>query len=365
MSQRLLKLLNLFCVLLTCAGAHAQGGPDAFGAATYPNLRLRGFADINYAERSNDKTDSSNFSQGQLTLHLTSPISDHFTFFSEITMTASGAAATDSHEDTYDLEVQRGVIKYTHSDLLNLSAGRYHTPINYWNKTYHHGLWLQTPVTRPEMIRFGGGFIPDHFEGALAEGSHGSTLGRFGYTLGVGNGRSEVITRAGDRVDVNENRAWVAGVSASPRVPGDLEFGISTYVDKIEQEEGAPVDEAIYDAYLVWQIMAIEFFAEFAEVQHEPTDAMMADTDSDAYTVMLAYTLPAYEGILTPYVRFDDLSIHNEDTVFAGLRDVEGYSVGIRVDAADLLALKFEYRDLKDERDGDVTLYQAQVAFTF
>ena len=228
--------------------------------ATYPDLRLRGFADINYSDRSDDTKNSSNFSQGQLTLHLTSPIAERITFFSEITMTASGDAASDEHEDAYEVEVQRGVIKYTYSDLLNLSAGRYHTPVNYWNKTYHHGLWLQTPVTRPEMIRFGGGFIPDHFEGALAEGSLGTELGRMAYTLGVGNGRSEVITRAGDRRDVNENRAWIAGVSARPRIVGDFEIGASTYVDKIEQEEGAPVDEVIYDAHVVWQCYGVELF---------------------------------------------------------------------------------------------------------
>ena len=104
---------------------------------------------------------------------------------------------------------------------------------------------------------------------------------------------------------------------------------------------------------------------EYAEVHHEPTDPAETDTDSDAYTLMFAYTLPVAEGIYTPYVRYDELTINDDDAVFAGLRDVEGVSVGIRIDVADLMALKFEYRDLEDERDGDVTLYQIQAAFTF
>jgi len=38
------------------------------------------------------------------------------------------------------------LIRYDYNDFFKLSFGRYHTPINYWNTAFHHGLWLQTTI---------------------------------------------------------------------------------------------------------------------------------------------------------------------------------------------------------------------------
>ena len=70
----------------------------------------------------------------------------------------------------FNAEVERMILRFDHSDRLKVSFGRYHTPINYWNTAFHHGQWLQTTITRPEMIQFGGRFLPVHFVGALVEG---------------------------------------------------------------------------------------------------------------------------------------------------------------------------------------------------
>jgi hypothetical protein len=71
----------------------------------------------------------------------------------------------------FNFEVERSIIRFDQSDKLKISFGRYHTPINYWNTQYHHGSWLQTSESRPEMVQFGGSFLPIHFVGALAEGA--------------------------------------------------------------------------------------------------------------------------------------------------------------------------------------------------
>ena len=62
------------------------------------------------------------------------------------------------------------ILRFDRSDQLKVSFGLYHTPINWWNTFYHHGQWLQTSIQRPEMIQFGGRFLPVHFVGALVEG---------------------------------------------------------------------------------------------------------------------------------------------------------------------------------------------------
>src|SRR5260221_286405 len=83
------------------------------------------------------------------------------------------------------------------------ASGRSHPAVGYWNTAFHHGQWLQTSVNRPEMVKFGGQFLPVHFVGLLAEGSVGSGGLSVRYHAGIGNGRGLNIARGGDAGDVN------------------------------------------------------------------------------------------------------------------------------------------------------------------
>src|SRR2546425_13004144 len=97
----------------------------------------------------------------------------------------------------FNLEIERTILRYDFSDLLKLSAGRYHTPISYWNTAFHHGQWLQTTANRPEMIKFGGFFLPVHFVGILAEGAVAPRSLGLHYDGGGGNGRGAPVSLAG------------------------------------------------------------------------------------------------------------------------------------------------------------------------
>jgi len=57
----------------------------------------------------------------------------------------------------------------------------------HWNTAFHHGSWLQTTIARPEMVRFGGTFIPCIL---WVPGGREYSIGRSGagYSAGVGNG---------------------------------------------------------------------------------------------------------------------------------------------------------------------------------
>ena len=65
----------------------------------------------------------------------------------------------------FNAEVERLIIRYDLNDYFKVSFGRYHTPVNYWNTAFHHGQWLQTTISRPEMTQFGGQFYPCAFRG--------------------------------------------------------------------------------------------------------------------------------------------------------------------------------------------------------
>ena len=135
----------------------------------YPSLHLSGFADVDFATQ-NKSEGPRGFSEGQFVLHLASALSPRVNMFGELSFTPRADAGTGSPAATgFNAEVERLIIRFDQSDRLKVSFGRYHTPVNWWNTAFHHGQWLQTTISRPEMIQFGGKFIPVHFVGALVE----------------------------------------------------------------------------------------------------------------------------------------------------------------------------------------------------
>src|SRR6266478_4777335 len=160
----------------------------------YPFLQIRGFGDVDFSA-TDQKGSVSGFNLGQFVLHFASPLSEKVSYFGEVSFTAQPTG--------YDLSVERTIIRYDYNDYFKLSFGKYHTPIGYWNAAFHHGAWLQKTIARPEMIKFGGTFIPTHFVGVEAEGNIPSGGAGLSYNVGVGNGRGSMISRPGDAGDNN------------------------------------------------------------------------------------------------------------------------------------------------------------------
>jgi len=231
-------LSALLMVLLSAPPqAHdMQPSPDQHEG---PNLHIAGFGDINYSATKHLEG-ARGFSLGQFVLHMSSELSPRVSFFGELSFTARTDAGSGGPPPAtgFNAEVERMSIRFDHSDKLKVSLGRYHTPINYWNTAFHHGQWLQTTITRPEMIQFGGRFLPVHFIGALAEGVTPAGGLNLNYQLGVGNGRNSVISRAGDPGDVNGNRAVLATAFVKPDQLYGLQAGGSVYADKITLSSG-------------------------------------------------------------------------------------------------------------------------------
>src|SRR5438128_1215597 len=199
----------------------------------YPFLKLTGFGDVNFAAQDASEGPRG-FTEGQFVLHFASALSARVNFFGELSFTPRADAGTGNPPATgFNAEVERAIIRFDHSDRLKVSFGRYHTPINWWNTAFHHGQWLQTTISRPEMVQFGGRFIPVHFVGALIEGGVPASGLNVHYEAGVGNGRSSVISRANDAGDNNARPAWLATVFARPDAPFGLQVGGSASFDRI------------------------------------------------------------------------------------------------------------------------------------
>src|SRR5881396_2667934 len=223
------------------------------GQPQYPSLRMSGFTDINFSAATDQKGNHSGFSEGQFTMHLVSALAPKVNFFGEVTLTARPDAGIGAPPATgFNAEVERSIIRFDQSDMFKVSFGRYHTPINWWNTSFHHGQWLQTTVSRPEMVQFGGRFIPVHFVGALVEGTVPARGLNLSYNAGLGNGRGPVISRAGDAGDSDNNRAWLANISARPDAVYGLQFGGAVYQDRINVADDLGFREWITSAHVVW-----------------------------------------------------------------------------------------------------------------
>jgi hypothetical protein len=303
---------------------------------TFPSMQIRGFGDVDFAA-TNQRGTFSGFDLGQFVLHISSPLSKKVSYFGEISFTAQPGA--------YNLEVERTVIRYDYNDSFKMSFGKYHTPINYWNTAYHHGLWLQTTISRPEMIQFGGRFLPVHFVGLLGEGEMPSGPLGLNYQVGMGNGRSSNIARAGDSGDANNNRAWVVNLFSRPRHVYGLQVGGSLYGDEITTGTLPRTQELISSVHIVWVRETPEFLAEFANVHHRVPQTGQT-FNSQGYYIQMAYRLPWFDKKWKPYYRFEHIHVPAGEPVLQFPNFVAS-TLGMRYDITEFAAIKGEYRNFQ------------------
>jgi hypothetical protein len=367
------------------AAPAAHAAHDAAPAATqvetaespiYPSLKISGFGDIDFASSTLHAPASgfgaqsllqpqSGFQEGQFILHMSSALSQKVTVFGELSFTARADAGTGSPPAPgFSPEIERLIVRYDLNDRMKLSFGRYHTPINYWNTAFHHGQWLQTTISRPEMAQFGGSFIPVHFVGSLVEGDVPAGGLNLNYNVGVGNGRGQVISRPGDFADINNNRAWLVNAFLKPNRPFGLRIGGSVYRDALNPLNGPAAREWIQSGHIVWTKETPEFIAEFANVSHVTTTG--ATANSQGLYAQVAYRLPSLRRTLKPYYRFDYIHVPRADAIFRAVVPVfHSSTAGLRYDITNFAAFKVEYRDY---RRRDLPAFHGiftQTSFTF
>ena len=313
-----------------------------------------GFADVNYISADGDRADG--FAIGQAVAHLSASLGGSLSAFGEFS-----ASAKDSE---YSVEVERLIIKYEFSDRFKLSTGRYHTPIGYWNSAFHHGAWLQTTTSRPEMVKFGSKILPIHFVGVLLEGNLPARKLGLEYKAGFGNGRHANIARAGDAGDINGDNAWMLQLRAAPDAYRGLQAGIGFYSDDVNPDGDPPVEERTLSAYAVWTGESPEVIIEYLHSSHELVADSNVNGDVYAWYAQFAYRLDGEWRDWKPYVRYERNDVDDSDPLLGadGL-DYEGGIFGVRWDFNPNAALKFEYRNEEFGNAGRENNFQVQVSF--
>ena len=352
-------------------GEHLGGGGvlSEMQASERKAGRIRGFGDINF-HGDNQKGDNTAFTLGQLNLFVTSDISDKFKFLGEIVFEA-GPGNIYGHaagvRNSFGVDVERLVLQYSRNDYFNLSVGRYHTAIGYYNTAYHHSTWFQTATGRPFLFQFedSGGILPIHTVGVSASGQIPSGHLGLHYVAEVGNGRAsrspldeEPVQNV---VDDQNRKAFNLAVFARPEAIRGLQTGFSIYRNVLAPNNlPSRVGETIMAAHAVYITSNFEWLNEAILVRHAPEGSTTVFNTPGFYT-----QISRRFGAWRPYFRYQYLNSSAHEPIFPDVGRRQGPSAGIRFDASESVALKLQY-DYTSIRNKDaINALAMQVGFTF
>ncbi|MBP7147268.1 MAG: hypothetical protein KBD01_06965 [Acidobacteria bacterium] len=334
--------------------------------AGFPEMQLRGFSDVSYhsAHASNETgatdgagphDEDSSFALGQFNMFITSQLADRLSILSEVVVDANS-------ENRIAIDLERLFLQYAFNDYLNVSFGRYHTAIGWYNTAYHHAAWLQTATGRPRLFAFSG-FLPIHEVGISSTGRIPSGSLGLRYLAEVGNGRRSRSTddeSVQNLRDENDHKAYNVGLFARPEWLPGFQAGFSYYADEL-QPEGLPnIDESIYAAHAIYQAPNFEWLNEALLLRRT------ADSGEDLPETRGAYTQVSRRfGAFRPYLRYEYLNQPEDDPVLPGEGRLHIPTLGIRWDFAEFAAFKLQYDRILRRDEHDTNSFTTQLSFTF
>jgi hypothetical protein len=329
-------------------------------------LNIRGFGDFGLYG-GNQKGQTTSFSIGELNLFVTSNISERFKFLSEIVFEANGGEAPSNEGpiNSFKAEPERVLLEYSLNDYFNLSLGRYHTAIGYYNTAYHHSSWLQTTTGRPFLFAFedDGGILPVHTVGVSASGEIPSGSLGLHYVLEAGNGRasrSPLSEPVQNEVDESNRKAINFAIFARPDRMQGLQVGFSGYRDVLYPANSAKIGETIVDGYAVLARRNFEWLNEGLVIRHALQGAPHV-LDTPGFYSQFSERFGSYR----PYFRYQYVNAPSDDPIFPDVGLRSGPSVGVRYDANESVALKLQYDYTTLRRQPGFSSLGLQVGFTF
>ena len=194
-----------------------------------------------------------------------------------------------------------------------LWIGRWHTPSAYWDMVYHHSPFLQTSITRPEIMNYedDGGILPTHIWGLLASETIPQGEGEWQLQLGIGAGpqlANSALSPVKALTPVSPNgRLGVIGlVSYMPNTSQGDEF--AAFVSDINIPSEMPTvqraRQVLGGAYMSWTVGDLHTIASIFDVH---TRVEFRAGPARSHSFMSGYLHLEY--LLTPswrpYVRYE------------------------------------------------------------
>ena len=354
----------------TTEQSSAPADMDQMPQTALPNIHWRGFGEVNYKVLDQRGPEvgtfgfvpgsAGNFFTGDFDLFLTAGITERTSVLSEIVFGEGDA-------QTFDVDLERILLKYDYNDHLKMSFGRYHTGIGYYNTAFHSGKWLQTTADRPLIMELAaeGGLLPTQAVGISMTGAIPS--GKLGLNYLFEYGSSDTvrpeIDGTGEVDDFNNGNHVNFGLFVRPDVLPGLQIGSSFYHDKIsDPERGLParLGQTIVNAHVVYNDKKVEFLNEGFLIRHVRETTGEVHNTSSFYTQISRQFLHA----LRPYFRYQYINASSQ-SVFDDVLLRHGPSVGVRYDFNAGLALKVQFDHTNRKGQDALNGLQTQLAFTF
>lgn len=351
------------CVLFTAAAPavtvaqtapepqeRAEAEPDANAAIT-----LRAFGSVLWGATQQHEGVNS-FTLGQFALFATSSLTERISVLAEVVMEGS----TQTRVVT---DLERLQLTYRVDDRLQLTAGRYHSGIGFYNAAFHHGAYFETPIDRPAAFAFEdeGGVLPVHEVGLSARGEVPGTRSALHYLAEIGNGRAwepeESSGHEGPR-DVNNAKSVNLGLTFHPARWTGLELGVTHYRDSIARDGLDAVAHAITAAYFIYRTPSTELMAEWLRLEHEADEA---DVRNDIGYLQVARRVAAVK----PYYRYDRVSVDPRTPLIGGTNRYVGHTFGVRWEVSQWVGLKAQYERADRAGERNVDAFRTQLVFVF
>lgn len=346
------------------------------------------FGDINIDSGDRDD-DISTFRIGKFDLFVNQDVDERSRVNAEVIFEDTGHG--------FETDIERFSVTRTVSDSFNIGAGRYHTPIGFWNHNFHHGIIVQDTVSRPfflEPDEAHEGLVPTHFVGLMINGSPAFESVTLTYHLAIANNPSiDTSLRDEDEDDpsleVNNYRdkasdkALIARLGFAP-TEGNWALGVSAMRNEIT-ESGEPVADPAAAPYLdegavlfKQQIVAFDVryttdrfyaIAEYFKLRVSDNanfNTLRATSNPDTYTgsaqyVQLGYSVSDKVGLA---VRSEEIK-HDDNATYFDLLEFEAQKrtvYALRYNLSDSNVLRFQMTKGKHD-DDPYTQYTAQWFF--
>lgn len=333
--KRILFFAPLLFFLLTALFSIAQ------------NTQIKGFVDV----LTTYEKDKVSFGFDEQDLFITSVINDRISFLGESVFKFTPSSPTE-----FSVSVERVIIKYNIKGNNDLIMGKIHTPVNYWNDSYHHGRVFFPTIERP--LLFAADIIPLHTVGVGMQG-HDFGKVKFGYDLFIGNGLGST-----EIFDNDKSKSITAAVHIKPW--GRWRFGASWYHDVIAK--GAEVHDRAID----WRVRqhlvtaSVSQFGKKFELLAESTAGINHTDTTGSKTTFASYLYAGYKitDKIVPYIRFDNIHYQSGEIYFQK-DNVTSLVVGMRYEINYLAVVKLEYQYKHSEITNNTNKVIAQFAIGF
>ena len=323
-----------FCMSL-CLCSHSQ------------KTVIRGFADL-LATYEKNKT---SFGFGEQDLFITSELNDRLSFLGESVFKFTLGTPTN-----FSVSIERLYVKYNIAGNHSILFGKQHTPINYWNATYHHGRVFFPTIERP--LLFAANLIPLHTTGVTLQGHDLGSI-KFGYDLMIGNGIG-----SGEITDNDKYKSVTAAAYIKPA--NRLQLGITYYNDVISKGasvHGHTVDWKVYQQILT--ASAVYFGNKFEFL----SESSLANNYTDTTGSRNSFFTYLYAGFkikekFVPYFRLDYMYFPDGEIYF-DKDNTTSFIGGMRYQINYIAVIKLEYQHKESEMLGSSNRITFQFAIGF